>query len=216
MDTFAWDMTSGDYKTLIDKAMGEWIDQMEELQEACGQLMDRFIDSCPASGNCYEVSVKLLLAAFEVGMTGDWLLCHGEVYHPDTDWHDHVWIEVDGRFALEFSNGNRQVMPVAVHARISNARGVLRFTLKQVRECMDKTGEYGPWTKERKRRRMVEDELVEKAKQMVDEVQADDSFSQKENADRLEELGDYCMIAAESVRSFLPAAEDVTEEELKP
>lgn len=101
-------------------------------------------------GDCFEVAGKLI-----TGLDGTdfdpkaWLLVHGTVWHAATGRHWHGWLEsVDGRWALDRSNGNDVTMPKAVYRLIGKAENAKEYTPNEAALAMLDHLHFGPWHKD--------------------------------------------------------------------
>jgi len=78
-------------------------------------------------------------------------LVHGLVYHPETDWHTHAWIELFPGFGpvlvLDVANGNSSVWPRGDYYRAGqiSEQSVKRYTRIQMCALITRHEHYGPW-----------------------------------------------------------------------
>jgi len=90
-------------------------------------------------GDCYQVHAETILNNC-IGM-----LCHGTVWHPDTGWHGHCWIELNKDMVLDVSNGHNFIVRRENYYTIGKIKDIQKYTPKQVRELVIKFENYGPW-----------------------------------------------------------------------
>lgn len=133
--------------------MIEHIDMGDEL-EKLNVRMERE----QKKGDCYEANATWLIDyALTVGADRrelkKWRLCHGTVLGAEGSvvegkWFDHCWLEMEGKFLIDFSNGKKIVLPIEkLSHRIKLAEAV-RYTPAQAIVMLHKTSHYGPWTEE--------------------------------------------------------------------
>jgi len=91
-------------------------------------------------GDCYEVHAKAIIDGLLPGM-----LCHGTVWHQETGWHGHCWIEVNDDVVLDFSNGHQVIVRRDAYYELGKVKNVKRYNPEQARELMEKEGTYGEW-----------------------------------------------------------------------
>lgn len=100
----------------------------------------KYIVNKQKTGDCYEVHAKAIIDGSVSGM-----LCHGTVWHSETGWHGHCWLEVSGDLVLDFSNGHQVLLPREVYYVLGNVKDVKRYSPEQARELIEKEGNYGTW-----------------------------------------------------------------------
>ncbi len=104
-----------------------------------------------ATGDCYEANCKLFLSLTENPSVEDCChLVHAEVVgrgELNGLRFAHCYIEMGGR-ALDFSNGNKVVLPVEVYRAlggIDRVNNLHRYSRKEAVERLLKVQTYGPW-----------------------------------------------------------------------
>jgi hypothetical protein len=110
-------------------------------------------------GDCYEAALNLLTSFAGKRVKASFVV-HGMVFHPETGWHSHAWVEVET--TMEFpvpngapklllvtvydkSNGHNTCMPRDLYYRFGCVREPRRYTMKRAIELALKTDQYGPW-----------------------------------------------------------------------
>lgn len=92
------------------------------------------------NGNCYEVHGRMILdAEFPKGK-----LCHGTVWHNESGWHGHCWIE-NGDVVIDKSNGNNFILPTDFYYALGKVKDVKRYTQREAAIQMVRTKNFGPW-----------------------------------------------------------------------
>lgn len=97
-----------------------------------------------ANGDCYKVHYM----AYLEGVPG--LLCHGTVWHPDTGWHGHCWIELNEDTVMDLSNGHNAAVGREIYYSIGKVKDVKKYGIEQALKQALKEGTYGPWDMESK------------------------------------------------------------------
>ena len=95
-------------------------------------------------GDCYQVHGQAMLNGTLVNF-GNIKLCHGTVWHPDTEWHGHCWVEVNNDMIIDISNGRQVITRRELYYSSGYVKDVYRYTSEQVIELMLKHETYGPW-----------------------------------------------------------------------
>lgn len=108
-------------------------------------------------GNCYEVAAQLVI--FDPAYA-DATLCHGTVWHDDTGWHGHAWVEVERtlhhpdwphpitiRDCVDKANGNDRTLPAALYYTFGriDPDTVERYDADEARICAMAADHWGPW-----------------------------------------------------------------------
>lgn len=101
-------------------------------------------------GKCFEASYLLLVAGSWNGnvvdvYVGEPMLVHGIVWHEETDYHGHAWIE-DVLFCYDFIGGVVYRFPKHYYyntGKIKKGEGELfKYTREEAMDLADKTGYY--------------------------------------------------------------------------
>ena len=100
-----------------------------------------------SGGNCYEANLELFMV---YPIAEDQFLCHGDVYHPETGWHGHCWIEVVNHYSgeemvVDHSNGLKILADKADYYERGQCRNVRMYSFEEVVEHVLETMHYGPW-----------------------------------------------------------------------
>lgn len=128
------------------------------------------------SGDCYEAVARLLLLWASDGTLEDFekhsppriaRIAHGTVWHKETGWHGHAWVEVENALDPLFGeggfsttlvydklNGHDVTMPVDCYYALGRVRNVRRYDLEQARRWMVRSRHFGPWEGERDENRL--------------------------------------------------------------
>lgn len=106
-------------------------------------------------GDCYVVALNLVLGFSEIDCpfeSGDLLLCHGTATGTGNGIKGrkfgHAWCEFVGdveTLVIDYSNGNRAVLPKPLYYKVGQVCDVSRYTLDEVRRMMIEHKHYGPW-----------------------------------------------------------------------
>lgn len=100
-------------------------------------------------GNCFSSAVHVTRALVSQGE--DATLVHGApAYRGGESRMAHAWVEVEFggvTYAVDFSNRNRIVMPVAFYYAVGRiaSSACLRYTYDEAVDEALETGHYGPW-----------------------------------------------------------------------
>jgi hypothetical protein len=79
-----------------------------------------------------------------LGNFGEVKLANGVVWHDETKWHVHAWIE-DDVFCYDFSNGNKAIIQKERYYRIGKVKDVRLYTAEEaIKKGLD-TGVAGFW-----------------------------------------------------------------------
>lgn len=79
-----------------------------------------------------------------LGQNGEVKLANGIVWHEETGWHCHAWIE-DERFCYDYSNGLHCIVEKDRYYRIGKIKDVKLYTRKQAMKLGFKTQVCGFW-----------------------------------------------------------------------
>jgi len=109
-------------------------------------------------GDCYEANAMFLVDLFMLeGVNRSemkrYRLCHGEVLGAEGSpvagkWIAHAWVELDEKFVIDYSNGNKIAFPVERIEHRMRRSEAKRYTVKQMMNLLLRTEHYGPWTEE--------------------------------------------------------------------
>lgn len=91
-------------------------------------------------GDCYESAATAILDV----RTDEARLVHGTVWHEASGRHGHAWVEF-GDTVLDRSNGNDVELPRSAYYALGRVEDVRRYTAREARLAMSRTGHYGPW-----------------------------------------------------------------------
>jgi hypothetical protein len=94
------------------------------------------------TGNCYEAHGHAIIEKF--GHSKGAVLVHGEVWHPQTGWHGHAWIELNGA-VIDLTNGRNVAIDKKRYYTLGKVRKTKRYTPHEAAEKMLQTSTYGPW-----------------------------------------------------------------------
>lgn len=98
------------------------------------------------TGNCFEIHVEILVDMVKTKQDlKKYRLVHGSVYNEITGRHPHCWIEIDDKICRDMSNGLDVTMTKEDYYRIGQIQDVKKYTFKQMRLNLLRSGHYGQW-----------------------------------------------------------------------
>lgn len=98
------------------------------------------------NGDCYKIHAEALLDINTTTLDlAEALLCHGSVWHSESERHGHCWLELNKDIVLDISNGHKVIMRREVYYALGKVEDVTQYDAKQLRELVLKHGTYGPF-----------------------------------------------------------------------
>ena len=111
----------------------------KRLETKGTEIVERHADDLDFEGNCFATVKVMMFDGDE-----DWVACHGQVYHEDTGWHAHGWVECQG-WAMDMSNGHRMVLPADYYRSLGQCRNVAEYPRERALAEILRTGMDFPW-----------------------------------------------------------------------